>query len=107
VVASEPMVFDPNIEVLTNDLIEFFKGLKQQDGQDIWLVGGAKLIDLFMQEELIDKYIVTIIPMLLGSGNPLFMGDYPKVELRLSGVKSTDGMVEMTYVKRETSVGSP
>jgi len=98
VVASEPMAFDPNIEVLTNDLIEFFKGLKQQDGRDIWLGRGAKLID---------KYIVTIIPMLLGSGNPLFMGDYPKVELRLSGVKSTDGMVEMTYVKRETSVGSP
>jgi len=106
VVASEPMEFDANIEVITNDLIEFFKDSKQQDGQDIWLVGGAKLIDLFMQEGLIDKYIVTIIPTLLGSGIPLFIGGYPEVKLRLSGVKSIDGMVELTYVKREIPLGS-
>lgn len=106
VVASEPMEYDANIEVITNDLTEFFKGLKQQNGQAIWLIGGAKLIDLFMQEKLIDQYIVTIIPTLLGNGIPLFMGGYSEVELRLSGVRSIDGMVELTYVIRETSLGS-
>ncbi len=101
VVASELMEFDANIEVITADSIDLFKQLTQLDGLDIWLVGGAKLIGLFMREKIIDKFIITVIPTLLGSGIPLFMGDNAEVELRLSNVRAIDGMVELTYSKRD------
>jgi len=39
-------------------------------------IDGGKLIQSFLKEDLIDQMIITVIPVLLGSGYPLF-GDLP------------------------------
>jgi dihydrofolate reductase len=65
-----------------------------------WLVGGGKLAAAFRAEGLITEYIVSIIPVLLGSGIPLFDGPAPAEDLKLLGSKTYEsGIVQMRYLR--------
>lgn len=88
------------VEFVVDDVTGFIKKLKREQGKDIWLVGGGKLIDQFIKKDIIDKYIITIIPTILGDGIPLFIGENPEIKLKLIGTRTVDGMVELTYVRR-------
>ena len=91
---------DKRAEFISDDIVEVIKNLKIQGGKDIWLIGGGKLIDQFIKQDLIDKYIVTIIPTILGDGIPLFLDGNPEIKLRLVETKVIDGMVELSYIRR-------
>ena len=63
-----------------------------------WLVGGGKLAAAFRAERLITEHIVSIVPVLLGAGIPLFDGRGPRDELRLLGSRSyPSGIVQVRY----------
>ena len=63
-----------------------------------WLVGGGKLAAAFRAERLITEHIVSIVPVLLGAGIPLFDGRGPRDELRLLGSRSyASGIVQLRY----------
>jgi len=74
---------DERVEFISDNIAAFIKNLKTQDGKDIWLIGGGKLIDEFVKHDLIDKYIITIIPTILGEGIPLFLKNNSEIKLRL------------------------
>ena len=63
---------DGNVEFVNEDVVEFTKRLKAQEGSKIWMVGGGELLREFFKNNLIDEYVVTITPHILGSGVPLF-----------------------------------
>ena len=81
---------DSRVEYISDNVVEFIKTLKSQQGKDIWLVGGGKLIDEIIKQNIIDKYIITIIPIILGSGVPLFIGKNPEIRLKLIESKKID-----------------
>lgn len=54
--------------------IELIQTLKNQTGKDIWLVGGGKAVHTLMDKNLVDEFIITIAPIVLGSGIKLFQG---------------------------------
>lgn len=91
---------DDRVEFISGNIAGFIDNLKKQEGRDIWLVGGGKLIDQFIKQNLIDKYIISIIPTILGDGIPLFLENNPQIKLKLTGTRSIDGIAELTYVKR-------
>jgi dihydrofolate reductase len=91
---------DNRVEFISGDIAEFIENLKKLQGKDIWLVGDGILIDQFIKKDLIDKYIITIIPTILGDGIPLFKRENPEIRLKLVETKTIDGMVELTYVRR-------
>jgi dihydrofolate reductase len=63
-----------------------------------WLVGGARLAASFRAAGLIDEYIVSIIPSVLGSGVPLFEGPGDIHSLRLIESKPyPSGVVQVRY----------
>jgi dihydrofolate reductase len=67
----------------------------------LWLVGGGKLAAAFQAEGLITAYIISIVPMVLGSGIPFF--DNPGLEehLELNALRSyKSGLVQLTYVPK-------
>ena len=65
-----------------------------------WLVGGGKLAAAFRAEGLITEHIVSVIPLLLGGGIPLFDGPGPRELLRLVSSKPYDsGIVQLRYRK--------
>lgn len=89
-----------NIHFVSGDVKEVLNNLKLGNNKNIWLVGGAALVDQFLSANLIDEYIITIIPTLLGKGISLFKGGNPETNLELLNVRSYDsGLVQLHYVK--------
>ena len=69
-----------------------------------WLVGGGKLAAAFRAEGLITEYMVSIVPVLLGSGIALFDGPAPAETLRLLGAKTYEsGIVQLRYLSPQAS----
>ncbi|WP_329328202.1 dihydrofolate reductase family protein [Streptomyces luteogriseus] len=61
---------DPAVELVADDPVAKVRELKQQDGKDIWLIGGAELADALYAE--IDQLILKVGSLTIGAGIPLF-----------------------------------
>ncbi|TVL91101.1 dihydrofolate reductase family protein [Streptomyces sp. SAJ15] len=61
---------DPAVELVAGDPVAKVRELKQQDGKDIWLIGGGELASALYTE--IDQLILKVGPLTIGSGIPLF-----------------------------------
>ncbi len=87
-----------NVEITTENPKQLIKKLQDQKLDKIWLVGGGALIKSFIKEGLIDEYIISIIPIILGQGIRLFQ--QPLVETNLKCIetrKYSSGLVQVTY----------
>jgi dihydrofolate reductase len=72
--------------------------LAEKRAKRVWLVGGGALAGSFAAAGLIDEYIISTIPVLLGTGVPLLGGCAASNTLRL--VDSTtypDGVMQVVY----------
>lgn len=87
------------VEFVTEDWTTFLDQLRQQPGQDIWLVGGGQLIHFCLKQKLVDELILFIHPMILGSGIPLFTQDASlEIQLTLKQVETyNSGLVRVSY----------
>ena len=66
--------------------------------KDSWLVGGGVLIAGFINHHLIDEFIITIVPRLLGKGLPLCPSIDSIGKLRLSDSKiNKNGVIQLKY----------
>ncbi|MDD4121179.1 MAG: dihydrofolate reductase family protein [Clostridia bacterium] len=74
--------------------------LRKEKGKDIWLIGGAEIIDTFIKKGLIDEYFITVIPCILGEGIPLFKAGRPELKLKLLKHEAVNGMAMLNYAKR-------
>jgi len=85
-----------NITYVNTDVKEFIDGLSENE--NIWLVGGADIAKEFLKNNLIDEFIITIIPIVLGEGIPLFAKGCGEHKLKLLNTKSYDsGVVQLHY----------
>jgi dihydrofolate reductase len=72
--------------------------LKEQPGGDIVVLGSGELIGSLMRHDLIDEYVLSIHPLVLGSGRRLFPEGGPFAKLRMvDSVTTTTGVVIGTY----------
>ncbi len=88
--------------LVSGDLKTAVERIKGEPGKDIWLFGGAELTASLLRENLVDEFMLSIHPILLGSGKLLF-GNLPnRVQLKLADTKTYDsGLVTLTYVLKE------
>jgi dihydrofolate reductase len=63
--------------------------LKAQPGKDLVVLGSGELVQTLMQYNLIDRYILLIHPLILGSGTRLFRDGGPSVKMRLVDSRTT------------------
>ena len=85
-----------NITYVNTDVKEFTDALSENE--NIWLVGGADIAKEFLKNNLIDEFIITIIPIVLGKGIPLFAKGCGEHKLKLLNTKSYDsGVVQLHY----------
>ncbi len=76
----------------------FLKNLQTE--KDVWLLGGGKIIEAFHNESLIDEYIISIIPSVIGKGIPLFRQSVTENNLELVRSQSYEtGIVNLHYKK--------
>jgi dihydrofolate reductase len=90
------------VEFVNEDTKEFVKRQKQLEGDKIWIVGGGDLILDFLKEQLIDEFIITIAPTLIGRGIPLFKKFDHEIELELIGLRSFNQFVELHYIIKKS-----
>lgn len=91
--SKDHIVFTSNYESLVKDL-------KQQPGHDIWLMGGGKLIHAFLKSNLMDELQISILPILLGKGIPLFQHQDHHILFKHIETKHVKDIVHVIYQKK-------
>jgi len=89
---------DDYVEYVNGDLFSFTKKIKAEEGKDIWLVGGGELFNSFLKENLVDEIIITVIPIILGKGIPLFNNDNSGYNLTLKKTTAYGEFVQLHYI---------
>lgn len=80
------------------DIEHLIEELKKQEGKNIYCDGGGEIVKLLMEKNLIDEYIVSIIPIILGNGKRLFKGETAMINLEKVDTKTYDsGLVKLHY----------
>ncbi|WP_418499321.1 dihydrofolate reductase family protein [Flagellimonas sp.] len=86
----------------TGNLAELVKELKSKEGKTIYCDGGAEIINELLKLDLIDEFIISIIPVLLGSGTRLFDDGRPEQILEFVEVKTfVTGLTQLHYKRRK------
>ncbi|MGF7026674.1 MULTISPECIES: dihydrofolate reductase family protein [Sphingobacterium] len=95
---------DENATFIQTDIAKQVQEIKAQPGKDIWLYGGARLIKTFIQANLVDVYRISVHPIALGSGKPLFENLPERLSLKLvQSVTFKSGVVQLIYTPQHES----
>jgi dihydrofolate reductase len=87
-----------NTRLIKDNIAEEVAKLKQEPGKDLVIFGSPGLTHTFMQLDLIDEYRLTINPVVLGQGIPLFKEPEYRVKLNLLSTKTfNSGVVALHY----------
>jgi dihydrofolate reductase len=93
----EPLPWS-NSTLLKGDAADAVSRLKERPGDDLVVLGSGELIQSLMRRNLVDRYLLMIHPLVLGSGRRLFTDGGAFATLRLVDTKtSTTGVVVATY----------
>ena len=88
----------PNVTIVAEGAKEIVTALRAESGKDIWLFGGGSLFRSLLAEGLVDTVEVSVIPVLLGGGTPLFPPPAQQTKLALTGHKVyKTGIVALEY----------
>lgn len=89
---------DPAVRLVSQDAVAFVGGLKQEDGGDIYLCGGASLAAELVEAGLVDEIKVKLNPIVLGSGISMLEAISNPTTLRLTDSRIYDnGVLLLTY----------
>lgn len=88
-----------NAEVITEaDFKTRIEEIRHQPGANIWLFGGADLVSAFITHNMINELLISVHPVILGSGKPLFINIKERTELTLIGSEQfSSGLVQLKY----------
>lgn len=90
-----------NTHFYTDNLKELIHKLKAAQGKNIFIDGGAEIVNALLNEELIDEMVLSLIPIVLGSGVRLFHDSNPEQQFSLTSSQAFDtGLVQLQYTKK-------
>ena len=82
----------------TGDLKHLVLKLKSEQGKNIFIDGGAEIVNEFLKQNLIDELIISVIPILVGNGTRLFKDGRPEQKLEIVSTKQFDkGLTQLHY----------
>ena len=86
-----------NSTIISRNVVEEVRKLKEQPGQNIILDGSSVLVHTLIENDLVDEYALHVYPLVLGSGKRLFP-EGKRVNLKLIGSKTLPtGVVFQQY----------
>jgi dihydrofolate reductase len=96
----------PNLEIHSpdtthhsGDLPALIENLERDGYRNVWLVGGGELVRSFLERGLLDRVTVSLHPVLLGRGVPLFPSGFPKTLLMFQDAEAYEsGLVQLNYL---------
>jgi dihydrofolate reductase len=97
VLTSRPLRSSPAEVTFLDDVASALEIIRERDFTRVWIVGGARVATAFSQQDLIEEYVITVVPVILGAGISLYAA-MPEQKLDLLRVTAlADGMVELHY----------
>jgi dihydrofolate reductase len=89
---------DRNVQFYNGNVDDLIRKLRNEEGNGIFIDGGAEVVREFRSRNLIDEYIISIIPILLGKGIRLFKETDMDNNLKLIDNKAfSSGLVQLKY----------
>lgn len=90
----------PNTYLLHGELTQEMEKLKNEKGKNIWLAGGGILNTSFLNADLVDEMIITVMPIIIGAGLPLFPNAPKETKFKLKRTTPFEsGAVNLEYEK--------
>lgn len=89
-----------NIRIISWNISEQILAEQKLPWKDIYLWWGALVTDDFIKSDVIDEYIIGIIPIILGKWKPLFLENNPTINLHLTETTISEWIVILKYKKR-------
>ncbi|MBB6110334.1 dihydrofolate reductase family protein [Mucilaginibacter lappiensis] len=88
-----------NAEIITEaDFKTRIEEIRHQPGANIWLFGGAELVSAFLVNNMINELLISVHPVILGGGKPLFINIKERIDLTLiSSEQFSSGLVQLKY----------
>ena len=103
---AEPLPWQ-NSTLLAGDAADAVARLKQEPGLDLLVMGSGVLVESLMRRGLVDRYMLLIHPLVLGTGRCLFTHDGVTTKLRLvKSVPTTTGVIIATYEPADGSAAA-
>ena len=83
--------------------MKLIEKIRKEKGKNIYCDGGGQIVKLLMDHDLIDEYIISVIPIILGDGKRLFLGNTKSRKLKfVDSQKYSTGLVQMKYLRDRT-----
>jgi dihydrofolate reductase len=93
-----PLNTPSGVEFVSEAIGPLVSRLRKQPGKDIWLMGGGEIIASFLDEQAIDEFVISVVPVFIGEGIPLIARRHRDVPLELQSVQRfDDGLVQLHY----------
>lgn len=89
-----------DVEFIDTEIPIFADKLKSTPGKNIWVIGGSELLAAFMEAGLIDEFVISIAPVVIGSGIPLFKKSGLMTEYKLKDVKRYGEFAQLHYISK-------
>jgi len=87
-----------NVKFYSGNIENLVLELKNKAGKNIFLEGGSQIVSLFLKYKLIDEFIISVIPIIIGKGINLYTQNYSQIQLELISSKSFEsGLVQVHY----------
>jgi len=93
-----------DVNVVNGSVTELFDEMSAAAGdKKLWVVGGGNVASQFADAGLLDDVWVTVVPVALGTGKPLFDRRLPGPPMRLTDARPRpSGMIELRFDVRES-----
>jgi dihydrofolate reductase len=91
---------DTTLKYYSGPLKTLISDLRLKPGRRIFCDGGSDVLNQLLQDNLIDEFIISIIPVVLGEGIRLFRDGRPELDLKLVSTRDFDsGLVQLHYAR--------
>jgi dihydrofolate reductase len=96
-VFSKTQKWTENKAIFINDnILDEVNKLKNMPGKDIWLYGGASLITTFINLGLVNELRLSVHPVILGEGKPMFIDINQRFNLKMVNTRTfSSGVVQL------------
>jgi dihydrofolate reductase len=85
----------------TGKLTDLVEQLRSEKGKNLYCDGGAEVINELLGNDLIDEFIISVVPVLLGNGTRLFKDGRPEQLLEFVKAKTFEtGLVQLHYTRK-------
>jgi dihydrofolate reductase len=90
---------DEELRIVNAAVTDLYEEMAAAAGdRNLWVIGGGNVASQFADAGLLHELIVTVVPVVLGQGKPLFDRRLPGGAMQLAGARPfRSGMVQLRY----------